>query len=682
MSAVTPLRDQRSSTIARTVPAVGLVVLVPLAVAPGAAAPFHAAKWAAVCALVPIGLVAAAVTGPIRWPFRGPWLAWLGTNVAAAAVGAAPWLALVGAPNRDAGLIGLAISFGAFVLGASIGDDAVVVRRVVRAAVVAAGVVGLLAIADRIGVPLPGLHGDTSRARSTWGSATFAAGHLVLVAPLAVVHLRAADRRWRRIGLAVTAMAAVGLILTSTRGAWLGALAAAVVLAPALRRRGAGAIGASQRSRAGLPVVALVAAGVAAVVLAVVALAGPTLDRPTGGGRVDLWRTTASVIAERPLLGSGPDTQRIVLPRGIDDRFERKHGSVELHDRAHDLVLDTAVTTGLVGVAALGWLLTSMGLDIRRRLGNEVVGRAIAAGLVGYLVHLLFAFGDATLDPIAWLLAGLLVAGLPQPTREAASDAGVAATPDGATAAEGRDRSIPLVGALAVLCVAALAWGLGALIADHRLADAVRADELGDRTAALDQLASARAVAPGRLDLSQVRGRVGERLLRAGSPASGRLDPSTDEAGRARLVADALVDLDRAEAIAAGDPEVLTDRAAVLDAAGRHEEARDAFRAVVDDAYPSSSRAWLGLGTAEANLGNAPAAVRAWERAASLDPRSTDALANLAAFHRSAGRDDEAIAALRRLLERQPSDQASRQALLDLGVDEADLPDPQLAPPG
>lgn len=644
---------ERSIERRRALPAVAMVVLTPLALAPDAATPAAAAKWATVAILVPAGLALAASAGPLRWPLARWWAAWLVVLGLATAAGVAPWTSLLGATGRRDGLLAALVGAGAFVLGASVGDAPAVVRRILRAALVTGGIVGALAIAERLGANLPGL-GDpdaTSRARSTWGSATFLAGYLLLVLPIGVVHLRAADRRWRRIGLGATAAMAIALVLTGTRGAWVGAVVAAVVLAPAVPRDGG-----RVRRR---PL--LVGAAVLTGLLALAALAGPTLERSSGSGRLDLWRTTLPVIADRPLLGAGPDAQRIVAPSGIDDAFEREHGSTELHDRAHDLLLDTWVTSGLLGVIALGALLVAIGRRVAPRLGERAVGRALAAGLAGYLVHLLFAFGEASLDPIAWLLAGILVVAVEQEDDHAAGPG---------------DRRPPIAVpvALAVVALVAAAWTVGDLVADHRLQQAVELDASGDRLGALDELDAAIALAPGRADLPQARARVVERILVGGSPGSGEVDPRSAPGGVDDLLAAGLADVDAALRLAPGDPDLLLDRAALLDAGGRHEDARREFRAVLAGPYPSSSRAWLGVGTASAALGRSDEAIEAWARAADLDPDDTRALVNLGTLHQQAGRDDEAIAAFEAALDRDPAQPAARASLEQLGVTVPEAP--------
>ncbi|MGH9157193.1 MAG: hypothetical protein ACRD1K_15450, partial [Acidimicrobiales bacterium] len=73
-------------------------------------------------------------------------------------------------------------------------------------------------------------------------------------------------------------------------------------------------------------------------------------------------------------------------------------------------MLDVAATTGIPGAVAYGALVVSVGvlvLRALRRFPPELAG--LGAGLVGYLAQSIFLFPVAGLEPVAWLLAGLLV---------------------------------------------------------------------------------------------------------------------------------------------------------------------------------------------------------------------------------------------------------------------------------
>lgn len=582
---------------------VALVVAVPLAVAPGAALPFLPVKWMVLGLVVPVGLVVAALTTGLRWPAWRWWAAWSTVLVLATALGAAPWMSVAGSPQRNMGILAWAFAAGAFVLGASVGGATATLAPILRAAMVAAGVVALVALAEVTGLDLVGF-GDldvAGRARSTWGSATFLGGYLVLIGPIALLQTRSRDPRWRAVAVGCSVLGAAALVATGTRAAWAGAAVAVAVVAVA--RPGPRAL--------------RIAASVAAAVVVVVAVAiGPVASRSSGSGRLDLWSVAVRAAGERPLLGSGPDTQRLTLPAQVDDGFEAAHGSEELHDRAHNLVLDTALTTGVVGLVALGGLLVAVGRRAARVAARSTTGACLAAGLAGYLTTLVFGFSEPTLDALAWLMAGLLVA-----------------TPIGEVprATWPRRHAGVAAGGFAALAVLGAIWCGGEVLADHRLARAVE-HTTDDPGAAVDELLDAATTAPSRFDIAVAAARLLAR----------NADPGPDQVERV------LAALDDGLRWAPDDPEILIARADLLRAAGDPSTARTELRGVLDGPYPSSSDAWLTLGVTEAELGDVDAATKAWERAAALAPTDARPWRNLTRLHRQRGEGDAADEAAHR----------------------------------
>ncbi|MFV0316648.1 MAG: O-antigen ligase family protein [Microthrixaceae bacterium] len=628
---------------------VALVVLVPLFFLPGAFGPFHVAKWLLVATLVPTGLAVCAACGTLRWP-RWQWfMPLLAAAVLSTIFGVAPWMSVLGSPNRNAGLVAVLLGAGAFVLGASVGAESSVQRRVLRAALVTGGIVGVLAVAERFGLDIAGLGdaGEISRARSTWGSATFAAGYFVIVGPIAVAHIRSRDPLWRTLGAVCSVAIAAGLLATGTRGAWLAALVAAALMLRAwfagrdVGRKGSK--GSGSRTSAST-IAGIVVAVVALVVVVVVAV--PQLGRASGAGRLDLWGTVPSVIADRPILGSGPDTQRVVLPSGIDESFEVQHGSDELHDRAHSLPLDILVTGGVLGLVALAALFWVLGRDIACALHRELVPTAIAAGLVAYVVTLLFAFGDPVIDPIPWMLCGLLWVAVVPAGRGGAGSGEDEPVPSPAAAR----RLVPAV-VFGALAVAGLLWSGGEVLAEYRLQEAMDLRASGDIAGALDELDAAASRAPGRFDLDQIYARLVTTSLTEGPEIA-------NGAARDELIDDAFDRLDAAQRIAGDDPDLMMDRAELLNAAGRPSDALAEYDRIVV-LYPNSYRAQLGLGLTASQLDDLDRAEVAWKAAVVLGPNDPRALVNLGILAERSGEPELAADYFAQALEIDPDDQSA-----------------------
>ncbi|HEU5150067.1 MAG TPA: tetratricopeptide repeat protein, partial [Iamia sp.] len=258
-----------------------------------------------------------------------------------------------------------------------------------------------------------------------------------------------------------------------------------------------------------------------------------------------------------------------------------------------------------------------------------------AAALVAHLVGHLTLFPLAEVEPVAWLLAGLVLTATPSRTgvtRET-HDAGW----------YHRFRGVVRVGLVGVAVVALVAGGRD-VAADRRAGVAARALAAGDADGAARAAGDAVALRPDVVRL---------RLLAA------RADVA---AGRGTLAA-----LDQVEAAlrtSPGDPIARREQVRLLVARAEATEvpahARAARRvadaAVADD--PVNAALLLLAGDAARLDGDTAAARRAWARAEALAPRSPAAPARLARLHHVEGRDDEARAALARARAVDPDDPA------------------------
>jgi hypothetical protein len=365
-----------------------------------------------------------------------------------------------------------------------------------------------------------------------------------------------------------------------------------------------------------------VGAGALAVAVVVAVLSGVAgratdvvADRDGGAhGRLDEWRVAVRVIADHPLLGVGPEGYRLVFGRAVDDRYEQVHGRQQLPDRAHDALLDVAATTGIPGLVAYAGLLVVTGGLVLRGLRRDPWLVGLAAGLLAYAVQSLFLFPLAELDPVAWLLAGVLVARV-------------------ATTTEVRlPAVVPAVGAL--LTVVALVAGSLDVVADRR-ARAV----LDAPTVVADPAGAAR------LRPDAVRYRLVAARGFAATGSSIGLDRAIDQ-------------LDHALAVSPDDPVVAGERARLLLERARRSgnpvharTARHALEALATD-DPRNPTVLLRLGIARTATGDAAGAERAWLAAERLAPRSPAASTDLALAYERAGRTAEAGAAARRALAR------------------------------
>jgi O-antigen ligase len=552
-------------------PAAALLLAVAGAVDAAGFRPFTTARWAAV------GVAAAAAAAVTRWRVpRGVGLVWLGLlgwTALATAMALDPLLAALGHPRRHLGLAGGVVFALAFAGGTGL-PAATVRRRLGPAAVVAAGITGAAALADLAGWDPAGVRFAGGRVGGLLGQPAYLAAAILVLAPVAagVALDLAASRGWRIAAGAAAASCAAALVATGTRGAWAGAAVAALVAVVARRRhlrlglRGPVRLPrpVAQHAHAAGPI--LLAGAVAVVALGVVVAPrlAATLDpgSPGGRGRIDEWRVAAAVVAERPIVGVGPEGYRIAAPAHIDDAYTRRHGRDVVVDRAHDGVLDVAAAAGLPAAILYVGLLAAVvvaAVRVVRRPPDPVVAGA-ALALVAWVTQQLVSFPIAEVDPAAWLLAGVVVVGArPVP-------AGIPGVPPaGRLAAAGRVAAglvavvLAVAGATAVLADRDLghagrlrSGSVAAVLAADR-ATALRPDDV-DAWYVAAQLAAAR---PGLLAVDSGLDRVEAGLRRSPrDPALRALDEQllAERALRSGLPADLAAAEQASRALVADDP--------------------------------------------------------------------------------------------------------------------------------
>ncbi len=262
------------------------------------------------------------------------------------------------------------------------------------------------------------------------GNANLLGALLAMAIPLAV----ARGLRRGPFGAAwwagVALMAAAVLVSTSRSGG-LGVLAGCCALALFKLKGRAALIGTA---------VAFVVVGAALLGILISPLR--LLNDDPGPSRLHLWPDSIHMISARPLTGWGEDATGLVFGRFLSGDWAPEV------DRAHSGTLDIAATQGLVGLAALGWVVVTFLRGCWRRRSVESVG-ALTAGCIGYSVWVLFNFDWAPATGAFWLLAGVAWSSV-----RAADDGGLHAGGSGELAAPGTVlRSIG-----AVLLVPVVVW--------------------------------------------------------------------------------------------------------------------------------------------------------------------------------------------------------------------------------
>ena len=524
-----------------------------------------------------------------RWP-----LGLLGAGVAVAAIttafGADPLRSLLGQDLRYQGLLPI-VMYALLMLAALAATTHYGTARPLLVGVFAGG-----ALAAAYGL-LQRLHLDwvhwtglpPGRVGGAFAQPDVLGIELVCAAACATCLWPAAGARLRAVILAGVGLMVVVLLLTLSRGAWVGgAIAGAVLLAFYAPR--------FHRDRI------VLYGAVAAVIVAAAAVALPSgravIERAISTSnfgdksitqRVGLWRTSLDMAADSPILGAGPDAFPVLFPafRTID---QPGIGTANVRpESSHDVFLDVLVDRGVVGLAVfLGLIAACVWMAVRALPALDEGGRAAIIGmlvaLAGYFGATFFSFSEAMTGWIPWLLMGAIV--------------GTASSVAGDDGEPVTGRALPFVqfGAAAAGIVLIILAGM-AIIGDLYDGRAERSLQAGDFVGAVQEARTAT-----------------------------HWDPLRPEY---------LLDLGGAE-----------ETAATVDPAGHAQKAVDAFH-LLNSRFEPTAFSLIAEAQADARLSFASPADRErvfalLERAVRADPNNADVRHGVAEFYLSVGEDGRA----------------------------------------
>jgi putative inorganic carbon (hco3(-)) transporter len=224
------------------------------------------------------------------------------------------------------------------------------------------------------------------RAQASFSHPTALALYLILTFPVAFALALRGAGRLRPLLIACGGLGVVGLMFTQTRGSIVGAAVALLILlrwAPFRRLAVAGLVLTA--------VVALLNIG-SVTESQPVSVVGERLAtigtlKTRSDDRIEIWRATPAMIAERPFLGAGHGNFPDISPK-----FALSDVGGLAFDHAHNLFLNVAVELGLIGLAVVLVLLVLLFRASRRALADRSaplypLALAASASLAGVLVN-------------------------------------------------------------------------------------------------------------------------------------------------------------------------------------------------------------------------------------------------------------------------------------------------------
>jgi len=531
-----------------------------------------------------------------RWAVIG-WAVVIVGLITSTIVSPDPWHALIGTPDRHFGLATWLLVAGLFAVSSIYPNS--IVSFVTGGTVIAALGAGVWSVLEQYDVGwFASSFADDRIGGPFEQPAYLGAGMLLLIPVCASVAAKTEQHVIERgIAAAAAALALVALGLSQSRGAWVAFAVTAVLLVVRRRMLKTGLVG-------------LVAIGLL-IGLSPVGDRLNTLTTVSEGvvaGRIDEWQVGGRAVIDTPtfgITGHGPEGYRIVFGQHVDREYVIDHGRTVITDRAHSGLLDVALSGGLLAGGGMVLLYAGLATTALQRLrASDPTDVALGAAVLAFLLQQLVLFPLAELDPVLWILAGLLVARRPlrdqyrPPLFRHVSGA----------------RRAAMLGAGLLAALSAIA-GLSDVAADHSVANAVDATE---PERALELADTARSRRPDSIRYDFIAARIAAR-------------PGTLNGLEA-----ALERLDDGLSVSPQDPALRIERGGVLLEIARLTDTEDDLEIAQADLdalmidEPRHPQVLMHLGIARALAGDDGGAIEVLERSADLDPTNVEPLINLA----------------------------------------------------
>ena len=132
----------------------------------------------------------------------------------------------------------------------------------------------------------------------------------------------------------------------------------------------------------------------------------------SGESRLEIWSTALRAIAQRPILGAGPDNFVAVYP-ALHDIRSIVFSSTELQNSTHDLFLYVTTSAGVLGLAAFIMVLVLTAVRAIHAAADRSPDALILVLLAAYVGQGLVTITDMGLEWIPFVAAGLAAASWP-----------------------------------------------------------------------------------------------------------------------------------------------------------------------------------------------------------------------------------------------------------------------------
>lgn len=276
--------------------------------------------------------------------------------------------------------------------GHALASDAVLLRqRWLAVATVSTAVMAAYAVYQHFGLHI-------ARATGFGGFANRLGTLLAFFGFVGLGYLLTLPRRWRWISIPFSALVLTGIGASMSRAAWVAVVAGAAVMALRWGRRGV----------AILLLACILVAAVGSLQSRWVGRWQSIFDLQDNLDRITLWWTALRIFASSPLVGRGPGSFPQLQAAFMPDPAPAR---VPISSTPHSVLFGLAADTGLLGLAAFGWLLArALGMAWKVWRHGDIFSVGLVASVVAIVVNDLFGQGFYAMEvaSVMWIGFGLL----------------------------------------------------------------------------------------------------------------------------------------------------------------------------------------------------------------------------------------------------------------------------------
>ncbi|MHB8050973.1 MAG: O-antigen ligase family protein [Coriobacteriia bacterium] len=515
---------------------------------------------------------------------------------------------------------------------------------------------------------------ETNRAFSTFGNPDLLGGYLIFPWAITIgLALSEEHRTWRVLYWVFTLFNAFTGVTSYVRGAWIGATVSLILLVVVFLRL---------RKGTGVRLTRIDEVFIGGGALAVAAVVVGSSLRPdavrnvltrvlsifqfsegSALTRFQIWEAARAAIAERPIFGWGADTFRLLFPMFKPASYVAVAGYLSVADNVHNYPLQLTSGIGIPGTLLMYGLIAVVLVSSARTVFARGAGMsrmlmgAVWAGVVGYVVHLMFGLSVTGSTVFLWLSLGLLMSLTARERSVEASKFGV------------------MVSAVVVgLVLIGLVLNVRFVAADNTYLRARLVEQGIERVSAIDRAIELnpyndmyrleRGVAWQ--DLFRATGQAYARSVEAGTP-----DEQARE-GAVMSLENSIASYSSMIEFVPQEYDTYVFFASLYNEAGAYLD-RSYYNNAIEiglqgvEVEPFGPAVRVQLASAALSLGQADLAIEHLEVATELDPHFIQAFATLGDAYRMAGRAGEARIAYEYVLQRSPGDAVATAGLAALG---------------